>query len=540
MANADADGFTPVVGKNSYKIQIGQEKETIGLEAFLRVSSKETQGQNIGPKKSGAPKDLGRENRNKSGKQNQSKLMDTEVTVNLRPSGKRELAQSPEAVPATGKKGRMEGDKGPSPPARMEVEERADGAVGEDESPQNLIVYMTGKTQNLTHVRPETVKREITDQFSTVEKIEKTGKSLRVFCRTKLQKTKMLHGGIIAGIPVACSEPRPKRVANQERVRKTRVVVTGVPLDITSEELVEAGGAESAMRIRKRREGALVDTMAVILTYGAGMTVPVVVRVDYLTFKVRDYVPLPMRCLNCQGYGHMQAYCRSIAPVCPVCAQGHGFAECPNKDAPKCANCGEGHSAGYKKCERYCEVKNTLQISVTKKVSYRDALVMCRGTTAEQSRNANEGQNPRQAGENTAASQVEQSSRVSHNADEAQQLRQAGEMPALSQAEQSSGSQNADEARHPRQTGSIPNRSQNASSILKNRTQKPVLRNPTQGPKIRARSDTKWHPKTRAGQTKAKFLWYRDLRQFSDPAPLAPPVLQQRPERQRQPRPSCS
>jgi hypothetical protein len=47
-------------------------------------------------------------------------------------------------------------------------------------------------------------------------------------------------------------------------------------------------------------------------------------------------------------------------PVCPVCAENHRYEECTNKATPKCANCAGNHSASYKKCIKYTEIKRIL------------------------------------------------------------------------------------------------------------------------------------------------------------------------------------
>ena len=46
--------------------------------------------------------------------------------------------------------------------------------------------------------------------------------------------------------------------------------------------------------------------------------------------------------------------------------------------APKCANCGEAHSAAYKKCRKFEEVQRTLKVVASQRISYKDALVQIR------------------------------------------------------------------------------------------------------------------------------------------------------------------
>ena len=90
--------------------------------------------------------------------------------------------------------------------------------------------------------------------------------------------------------------------------------------------------------------------------------------------------PYPKRCHKCQKYGHRQYQCRQVKRACSLCAGEHGYTECPNKDRPKCANCGGEHAAVSRQCGAYNEVKSALVIAVKSKLSYRDALVQVKSS----------------------------------------------------------------------------------------------------------------------------------------------------------------
>jgi hypothetical protein len=66
------------------------------------------------------------------------------------------------------------------------------------------------------------------------------------------------------------------------------------------------------------------------------------------------------QCTKCQGFGHLEAYCKKPA-TCRLCASSHHTKQhactscnstlrCPHL-VPKCANCKEAHSAGDPTCE---------------------------------------------------------------------------------------------------------------------------------------------------------------------------------------------
>lgn len=64
------------------------------------------------------------------------------------------------------------------------------------------------------------------------------------------------------------------------------------------------------------------------------------------------------QCMNCQRYGHTKNYCK-LSPRCMFCSADHPSAQCTNmEEAIKvCVNCGENHSANYKGCQYYAELK---------------------------------------------------------------------------------------------------------------------------------------------------------------------------------------
>jgi hypothetical protein len=100
-------------------------------------------------------------------------------------------------------------------------------------------------------MKSETIQKDVVDQFSTVNKIEEASKNLRIYCKTAQQKKLMLKGGIVAGIDVVCSEPRTKSTA-QPRTKTewlVKVFASGVPTDVTDDEIREAAAEGEAKRI---------------------------------------------------------------------------------------------------------------------------------------------------------------------------------------------------------------------------------------------------------------------------------------------------
>lgn len=66
------------------------------------------------------------------------------------------------------------------------------------------------------------------------------------------------------------------------------------------------------------------------------------------------------QCLNCQEYGHTKKYCK-LPAVCVICGNIHKTSECklPKTDPKikKCGNCGGNHTANYRGCPVYIELR---------------------------------------------------------------------------------------------------------------------------------------------------------------------------------------
>lgn len=74
-----------------------------------------------------------------------------------------------------------------------------------------------------------------------------------------------------------------------------------------------------------------------------------------------------VQCHRCQKYGHTKSYC-NLSYNCVKCGENHPTAQCQkNKDeAPKCVNCGKAHTANYKGCEIYMNIKNKMSNKVSR------------------------------------------------------------------------------------------------------------------------------------------------------------------------------
>ena len=178
------------------------------------------------------------------------------------------------------------------------------------------------------------------------------------------QCTKLTDGGV--SVEIAASSMRPLGA---------RGVIYSVPLDISTDDLVACLASQGVKFVKrfcfKRSDSSeLKDSRSVFLKFTTA-DLPGEVKIGYLFFRVKQYVPKPLRCFKCNRYGHVAGHCRG-KPRVSICGGEHKYNEC-SAAAPKCPNCGGGHSANDKICPRYKRETEILKLKTEAKLSYADA-----------------------------------------------------------------------------------------------------------------------------------------------------------------------
>ena len=93
-------------------------------------------------------------------------------------------------------------------------------------------------------------------------------------------------------------------------------------------------------RFTIRKNNEIINTNTLLLTFNSVVT-PKTLKIFYQIIKVELYVPNPLRCFNCQKYGHHESNCPAdLSSVCEKCGKGnhdHLTSQCQNK--AQCVNC---------------------------------------------------------------------------------------------------------------------------------------------------------------------------------------------------------
>ncbi|XP_021340097.1 uncharacterized protein LOC110441310 [Mizuhopecten yessoensis] len=125
-------------------------------------------------------------------------------------------------------------------------------------------------------------------------------------------------------------------------------------------------------RILSKKNNKLVPTDTFVLTF-ATPSLPSAVVIGYQRCSVSVYIPNPLRCRNCQKYGHHEKRCR-WKTVCQYCGrEGHeDQSDCDIANL-RCVNCEGKHAASSRDCPAWNREREILRVKFTRNVSFPEA-----------------------------------------------------------------------------------------------------------------------------------------------------------------------
>ena len=248
----------------------------------------------------------------------------------------------------------------------IDIEEVNDEVDNEDS-----YVYVKVDNIDITRFDPVKISDSVQQLLERMPEIKKSNRSLRILCKNTREKRILMNTWYLAGQPVVFSEPH-RRYINTTK----RGIIFDVDEDISTNEIEHKTGIK-AKRITKRVGGEIRTTKQVILHFDEDM--PAYIYLGWKRFRVETFIPEPIRCYNCQKYGHKSNNCNSKIK-CPICSKNHSYEKCEsrnnnnNERRAVCPNCREGHPASYKGCRVYQEAKSIKRIQVTNSLSYAEAV----------------------------------------------------------------------------------------------------------------------------------------------------------------------
>ena len=123
--------------------------------------------------------------------------------------------------------------------------------------------------------------------------------------------------------------------------------------DLLSMHCVTENGSEivALNRLNKFINGSKTPSASVRVTF-SGDKMPTFLMLDFLKYQVRDYNRPPLRCYNCQLFGHTASGC-TRRRTCVNCSGAHSVENCPSNSEAKCSNCNGPHKASSSECPTF-------------------------------------------------------------------------------------------------------------------------------------------------------------------------------------------
>lgn len=187
---------------------------------------------------------------------------------------------------------------------------------------------------------------------------------------TKIQSDALLALNSLSDYEVSVA---PHRTLNTVQ----GVISEDVLIEAPETEVVEglsSRGAIAARRTILRGDGVKHKTRHIILTF-AITTLPDAVKAGYLRYRVRPYVPNPVRCFKCQRFGFGSRNCRG-SDRCAKCSSKEHLSDVCESN-PKCANCDGKHAAYSRSCPLWKQEKEIHSKSIRTSPTLRQRSVTC-------------------------------------------------------------------------------------------------------------------------------------------------------------------
>ena len=166
---------------------------------------------------------------------------------------------------------------------------------------------------------------------------------------------------------------RKVKVSPHRSLNCTKGVIRCRELEGISDDEIQAElasqGVEMVRRVTVKKGEGRVPTNTFFVTF-ATPTLPDRIKIGYVSVTVSLFVPAPMRCFQCQKFGHSKLRCTGQAN-CERC--GHKAHDGACSEAPVCSNCKGDHSPRSKDCPKFQFESAVQRVRTERKLSFPEA-----------------------------------------------------------------------------------------------------------------------------------------------------------------------
>jgi len=233
--------------------------------------------------------------------------------------------------------------------------------------PRFLVVHATDPSLSLNKVSPFALYKAIKGIAGEPEEVTRMRSGdLIVKVTRKSHSDNLLKTTKMVEVPV--------QVSPHMRLNSVKGIIRSVQLLETREEEIleelQSQGVIGVRRIKARRGGELQNTAAIILTFGLTV-LPTHIKCGWMRLPVDLYVPNPLRCFQCQRFGHHRANCRRKETCARCGTEGHGDRGC--EEPARCINCKGSHSAFSRDCPQWKKEQEIQRVRTQNNLTFPEA-----------------------------------------------------------------------------------------------------------------------------------------------------------------------
>ena len=244
-----------------------------------------------------------------------------------------------------------------------------------------IIITSKNKDKPVTSLSPFVIEKQLESTIGTAKSVKKLkNETLLVETQRKQQTDNLLKMKQFFNLPVEVTEHNTlnssKGIIRDKRLR--------METEGNIQEYLQPQGVTHVKRFKVKKNNEYVKTNTLLLTFNTVIP-PKSLKIFYEVIPVETYVPNPLRCFNCQKFGHHESNCPvdqgSVCERCGMTNTDHLAHQCKNQ--VKCVNCNENHLSRSSECKVWKKEKEIMKIKVTKRVTYPEARKLYEQQTPE-------------------------------------------------------------------------------------------------------------------------------------------------------------
>ncbi len=254
---------------------------------------------------------------------------------------------------------------------RSNSDEETESIFTPDNFAKFIVIESTDENKPITSLSPFVIEKQLESLIGIPKSVKKLrNKTLLVETTKKAQSEHLLKVKSFFNVPVIVSE--------HKTLNSSKGIIRDPALKGESEheilDYLKEQGVIAVKRFKIKKGETQIETNTLLLTFNSD-TLPKTLKIFYRLIPVDIYIPNPLRCFQCQRFGHHESSCTVERPGCQKCTSNdpnHLYGDrCEN--APKCINCGKDHLSRSPECEVWKKEKEIIKLKVTQKLTYPEA-----------------------------------------------------------------------------------------------------------------------------------------------------------------------